>query len=378
MQLSEEHLLIQNTARRFAAHRLTPKAEDWDRKAYFPRDVISEMGDLGLLGILVPEDWGGANADFISYAVSLTEIAGGDGGLSTVMAVQAVAETCILAYGNVEQKNRFLPDLTSGRAIGAFLLSEPQTGSEASAITCKAHLDGNHYVLNGTKQFITSGANGNVAIAFAVTNPEEGSRGISAFIVPTDTPGYKVAKVEHKLGQKSSDTAQIVFDDLRLPTDLLLGEEGQGYKIALSNLEGGRIGIAAQAVGFAAAAYRFSKTYAMERETFGKRIIDHQAIGFKLAEMATQVEAGRHMMLNAANLKALGKSCLKEASMAKLFCSEMAERVCSDAIQVHGGYGYLSDFPVERIYRDARVCQIYEGTSEVQKLLICRAIQEET
>jgi butyryl-CoA dehydrogenase len=377
MQLSEEHQLIQETARRFAADRLAPNAEQWDREAFFPREALAEMGELGLMGILVPEEFGGAEADFISYAVALAEIAGGDGGTSVTMAVQTVTETCILAYGNAEQKQRFLPNLASGETLGAFLLTEPHTGSDAGAITCKARKDGNQYVLNGTKQFITTGKNADVAVVFAITDPGAGSRGISAFIMPTDTPGYKVARIEHKLGQKSSDTAQILLEDVKLTPDLLLGEEGQGYKIALSNLEGGRVGIAAQSVGFAQAAFNAARTYAMDRETFGKPIIDHQAIGFKLAEMATQIEAGRQMMLNAARLRSAGEPCLKEASMAKLFCSEMAERVCSDAIQVHGGYGYLSDFPVERLYRDARVCQIYEGTSEVQKLLISRVIKEE-
>ena len=293
------------------------------------------------------------------------------------MAVQTVTETCILSFGNQAQKERFLPSLASGETLGAFMLPEPQTGSDAGAIRCKAEKDGNQYVLNGTKQFITTGANADVAVTFAVTDPEKGSRGISAFLVPTDTPGYNVARVEHKLGQKTSDTAQIVLEDVKLPPDLLLGEEGEGYKIALSNLEGGRIGIAAQSVGFAEAALRAARAYAMDRETFGKPIIEHQAVAFKLAEMATGVEAGRQLMLNAARLKVAGQPCLKEASMAKLFASEMAERVCSDAIQIHGGYGYLSDFPVERLYRDARVCQIYEGTSEVQKLVISRAIKEE-
>ncbi len=377
MQLNEEHQLIQETARRFAAERLAPNAEEWDRAAHFPRDALAEMGELGLLGILMPDELDGAGGDFTAYAVALAEIAGGDGGVSTTMAVQTLTETCLLAFANDDQKKRFLPDLATGKALGAFMLTEPHTGSDAGAISCRARKDGNQYVLSGTKQFITTGANADVAVVFAVTDADAGSRGISAFIVPTETAGYKVARVEHKLGQKTSDTAQIMFDDLKLPPDLLLGQEGEGYKIALSNLEGGRVGIAAQSLGFAEAAFRAARTYALERTTFGKRIIEHQAISFKLAEMATQVEAGRQIMLNAARLKSGGRPCLKEASMAKLFCSEMAERVCSDAIQIHGGYGYLSDFPVERIYRDARVCQIYEGTSEIQKLVISRAIREE-
>ncbi len=377
MQLREEHFLIQETARRFAADKLAPNAERWDREAHFPRAELAEMGELGLMGILVPEEYGGVDADFISYAVALAEIAGGDGGTSVTMAVQTVTETCILSYGNDEQKKKYLPSLASGEILGAFLLTEPHTGSDAGAISCKATNDGNQYVLNGSKQFISTGSNADVAVVFAVTDPDAGSRGISAFIVPTDMPGYKVARIEHKLGQKTNDTAQIVLEDLKLPSEMLLGEEGEGYKIALSNLEGGRVGIAAQSLGFAQTAFSAARAYAMERETFGKPIIDHQAIGFKLADMATQIEAGRQMMLNSAHLKMAGEPCLKAASMAKLFCSEMAERVCSDAIQIHGGYGYLSDFPVERLYRDARVCQIYEGTSEVQKLLIARTIKED-
>jgi butyryl-CoA dehydrogenase len=377
MQLSEEHVLIQETARRFAADRLAPNAEEWDRNAHFPRDAIAEMGELGLMGILVPEAYGGADADFISYSLAMAEIAGGDGGVSVTMAVQTVVETCILAYGNEEQKQAYLPKLASAEMLGAFLLTEPHTGSDAGAISCRARKEGGEYVLNGAKQFITTGSNADMAVVFAVTDPDVASRGISAFIVPTDAPGYKVTRIEHKLGQKSNDTAQIMLEDLRVPEAMRLGAEGEGYKVALSNLEGGRVGIAAQSVGYAEAAFNAARAYARERKAFGKAIVDHQGIGFKLAEMATQIEAGKQLMLEAARLKVAGEPCLKEASMAKLFCSEMAERVCSDAIQVHGGYGYLSDFPVERLYRDARVCQIYEGTSEVQKLVICRAIQEE-
>lgn len=377
MQMSEEHVLIQETARRFAADRLAPNAEEWDRNAHFPRDAIAEMGELGLMGILVPEAYGGADADFISYSLAMAEIAGGDGGVSVTMAVQTVVETCILAYGNEEQKQAYLPKLASAEMLGAFLLTEPHTGSDAGAISCRARKEGGEYVLNGAKQFITTGSNADMAVVFAVTDPDAGSRGISAFIVPTDAPGYKVTRIEHKLGQKSNDTAQIMLEDLRVPEAMRLGAEGEGYKVALSNLEGGRVGIAAQSVGYAEAAFNAARAYAKERKAFGKAIVDHQGIGFKLAEMATQIEAGKQLMLEAARLKVAGEPCLKEASMAKLFCSEMAERVCSDAIQIHGGYGYLSDFPVERLYRDARVCQIYEGTSEVQKLVICRAIQEE-
>ena len=293
------------------------------------------------------------------------------------MAVQAVAETCIMSFGTEAQKAEYLPKLARAEILGAFMLTEPHTGSDAGSIRCRADKVGNQYVLNGTKQFITTGSNADIAITFAMTDPAEGSRGISAFIVPTDTPGYQVARLEHKLGQKSNDTAQIVLEEVKIGPEKLLGEEGEGYKIALSNLESGRIGIAAQSVGFARAAYIAAKNYARDRLTFGKAIYDHQAVAFKIADMATEIEAASLMTLNAARLKVEGSPCLKEASMAKLFASEMAERVCSAAIQIHGGYGYLSDFPVERLYRDARLCQIYEGTSEIQKLVIARAIREE-
>ena len=282
-----------------------------------------------------------------------------------------------IVYGNEKQKSEYLPKLSNAQFLGAFMLSEPHAGSEAGAILCRAEKKGDDYILNGTKQFITSGSNADIALTFALTDPEKGPRGISAFIVPTKSPGYEIARIESKLGQKSNDTAQIVLKDLRIGPEMLLGQEGEGYKIALSNLESGRIGIAAQSVGFAQAAFKASKSYARDRQTFGKRIIDHQAIAFKLADMATEIEASWLMTLNAARLKVEGRPCLKEASMAKLFASEMAERVCSGAIQIHGGYGYLSDFDVERHYRDARLCQIYEGTSEIQRLLIARTLQDE-
>lgn len=377
MQLKEEHTLIQETARRFAADYLTPNAAIWDRDSHFPLKEIKEMGKLGLMGILVPEAYGGSGADFISYVLALNEISGGDGGTSVTMAVQAVTETCIMSYGNEKQKSEYLPKLSNAQFLGAFMLSEPHAGSEAGAILCRAEKKGDDYILNGTKQFITSGSNADIALTFALTDPEKGPRGISAFIVPTKSPGYEIARIESKLGQKSNDTAQIVLKDLRIGPEMLLGQEGEGYKIALSNLESGRIGIAAQSVGFAQAAFKASKSYARDRQTFGKRIIDHQAIAFKLADMATEIEASWLMTLNAARLKVEGRPCLKEASMAKLFASEMAERVCSGAIQIHGGYGYLSDFDVERHYRDARLCQIYEGTSEIQRLLIARTLQDE-
>ncbi|MGF1632051.1 MAG: acyl-CoA dehydrogenase family protein [Kiloniellaceae bacterium] len=373
MMLTEEQSLIRDTARQFAREQLAPQAATWDREARFPREAVTAMGELGLLGMLVPPQWDGAGADHVSYALALMEVAAGDGSCSTIMSVHnSVGCMPILKFGTPEQQERFLKPMARGEMLGAFCLTEPQAGSDASAIKTRAERDGNHYVLNGVKQFITSGKNGDVAIVFAVTDPDQGKRGISAFIVPTDTPGYRVASVETKLGQKASDTCQIVFDELRLTPDLLLGEEGQGYKIALANLEGGRIGIAAQAVGMARAAYEAALGYAQERQSFGRPIFEHQAIAFRLADMATQIHGAELMVLEAAALRDAGRPCLKEAAMAKLQASEMAERVCSDAIQIHGGYGYLADFPVERIYRDVRVCQIYEGTSDIQRLIIAR------
>jgi len=378
MILSEEQTLIRDMARSFAADKLAPNAAEWDRDAAFPKAAIAEMGELGLLGMLVPEEFDGAGADHVAYALALEEIAAGDGACSTVMSVHnSVGCMPILKFGSSEQKQEFLRPMARGEKLAGFALTEPQAGSDAAALKARARRDGNHYVLNGTKQFITSGANADVLIAFAVTDPDAGKRGISAFIVPTDTPGYIVAGIEKKLGQWASDTAQIVFEDLRLTPDHLLGEEGQGYKIALSNLEGGRIGIASQSVGMAKSAFEAARAYAMERQTFGKPIAEHQAVAFRLADMATRIETARQMILHAASLRDAGLPCLKEASMAKLYASEMAEQVCSDAIQIHGGYGYLEDFPVERIYRDVRVTQIYEGTSDVQRLVISRTVLAE-
>ncbi len=376
--LSEEQAMIRDSARGFARDRLAPNAAAWDRDSQFPGEAVAEMGELGFMGMLVPEEWGGAGTDHVSYALALTEIAAGDGSCSTIMSVHnSVGCMPVLKFGTTDQKERFLKPMAGGDMLAAFCLTEPQAGSDAAAIETRAEKVGNHYVLNGVKQFITSGQNAKVAIVFAVTDPSAGKKGISAFIVPTDTPGYKVAGVERKLGQKASDTCQIVFEDLKLTPDLLLGEEGQGYKIALSNLEGGRIGIAAQSLGMARAAYEAALDYARERETFGTAIIGHQAVGFRLADMATRLHAAELMILHAAALRDAGRPCLKEAAMAKLYASEMAERVCSDAIQIHGGYGYLADFPVERIYRDVRVCQIYEGTSDIQRLVISRQIAGE-
>ncbi len=376
--LTDEQKMIRDMARDFARERLAPKAAERDRSHAFPREELDEMARLGLFGVLIPEAWNGAGADHVSLALALEEIAAGEGAVSTIMSVtNSLVTVPIFKFGTEAQKERFLRPLAEGRMLGTFCLTEPHTGSDAGAIRTRAVRDGDHYALNGTKQFITSGKNADVAIVFAVTDPDQGSRGISAFIVPTDTPGYTVARIEEKLGQNASDTAQILFDGMRLPGELRLGEEGQGYKIALSNLEGGRIGIAAQSVGMARAAFEAAMAYAKERETFGKPIIEHQVIAFKLADMATQIEAAHHLVLNAARLRDAGEPCLKEASMAKLFASEMAERVCSDAIQIHGGYGYTQDFPVERIYRDVRIAQIYEGTSEIQRLVIARQIAKE-
>jgi len=375
MILTEEQILIRDTAAQFARDHLKPHAEQWSREHRFPAEAIRAMGELGFMGMVVPDQWGGAGTDYLSYVLALEEIAAGDGAVSTIMSVHnSVGCAPILKYGNDAQRERFLIPLASGQMLGGFALTEPHVGSDASALKTRARRDGDHWVLNGSKQFITSGQSADVIIAFAVTNPEAGKKGISAFIIPTDTPGYQVVRVEDKLGQHASDTCQIAFEDLRLPAELMLGAEGEGYKIALANLEGGRIGIAAQAVGMARAAYEAALSYARERETFGKPIIQHQAIAFKLADMATQLHAARQMVHYAARLRDAGQPCLTEASMAKLFASEMAEKVCSAAIQIHGGYGYLADFPVERIYRDVRVCQIYEGTSEIQRLVISRAL----
>ncbi len=375
MNYSEEQLMIREMARDFARNELAPNAADWDASGSFPKAAIAQMGELGLLGMLLPEEFDGAGADHLAYSMALEEIAAGDGACSTIMSVHnSVACMPIFKFGSAAQKDQYLRAMARGELLGAFCLSEPQAGSDASNLKCRALRDGDHWVLNGVKQFITSGANAQIAIVFAVTDPSAGAKGISAFIVPTDNPGYQVASIEKKMGQRASDTAQIVFDDCRVPAANLLGEAGQGYRIALSNLEGGRIGIASQCLGMARAALEAALTYAQERTAFGKPLFAQQAIAFKLADMATQLDAARLLVHRAALLRDAGEPCLKEASMAKLFASEMVEKVCSEAIQIHGGYGYLADFPVERIYRDARVCQIYEGSSEVQRIVISRAL----
>jgi len=375
MILSEEHILIRDMVRNFAQDRIVPNAREWETNEAFPKEIFEEMAELGLMGMVAPAELDGSEIGYLGLALVLEEIAAGDGALSTVLSVHnSVGYGPILKFGNDEQKEKFLRPMTSGKALGCFALTEPQTGSDASALKCRAKRDGDHYVLNGTKQFITSGKIGDTLIAFAVTDPEKGGRGISAFIVPTDTPGYIVSSLEHKMGQKASDTAQIVFDNMRIPAENLLGEEGMGYKIALSNLESGRIGIASQSVGMARAALDAAVAYAKEREAFGKPICEHQAIAFKLADMATQIHAARQMVHHAASLRDADMPCLAEASMAKVFASEMAEKVCSEAIQIFGGYGYSTEFPVEKYYRDVRICQIYEGTSEVQKIVISRSV----
>ncbi|BEU20070.1 acyl-CoA dehydrogenase family protein [Paraburkholderia sp. 22B1P] len=375
MLLDQDHLMIRDAVRTFVRDAVTPNAAQWDRERTFPVDVHRQLAELGAYGVLVPEEYGGAGLDALALALILEEIAAGDGGTSTAISVNNCPVCSILlTYGNEQQKRDWLTPLARGEMLGAFCLTEPQAGSDASALRTTATRDGDAYVLNGVKQFITSGKNGNVAIVMAVTDKNAGKRGISAFIVPTDTPGYVVARLEEKLGQHSSDTAQIIFDNCRVPAANLIGAEGEGYRIALSGLEGGRIGIAAQSVGMARAAFEAALAYAKERESFGQPLFAHQAVQFRLADMATQLEAARQLIWHAASLKDAGQPCLTEAAMAKLFASEAAERICSAALQIHGGYGYLSDFPVERIYRDVRVCQIYEGTSDIQKILIARGL----
>src|SRR5947208_3399219 len=369
--------MLREVARVFARTRLAPFAAKRDGEERVPGDAVAELGKLGFMGMLVPETYGGAGADHVGYALVMEEIAAGEGAVSTILSVQnSVGCMPVLQYGSEEQKQRFLQPMAKGEMLACFCLTEPQAGSDAAAIRTRARRHGNRWVLNGTKQFISSGKAAQLAIVFAVTDPERGKKGISAFLVPTASLGFRVAGLEHKLGQRASDTAQLVFEEVELTPDLMLGAEGEGYKIALANLEGGRIGIAAQAIGMARAAYEAALAYAKEREAFGQKIIAHQAVAFRLADMAKQIAAARGLLLDAAAKRDAGEPCLTEAAMAKLFASEMAERVASDAIQIHGGYGYLADFPVERIYCDVRVCQIYEGTSDIQRLIIARQIAQ--
>lgn len=375
MRLTDDQRAVREAVRAYVQAEIAPHAAEWDRTRHFPKAQLRGLADLGCYGIAVPPAWDGAGLDYLTLSVVLEEIAAGDGATSTVVSVNNCPVCSILmAFASDAQKERFLKPLARGDMLGAFCLTEPHVGSEAGGLRTTARRDGDHYVLNGVKQFVTSGRNADVAIVMAVTDPAAGKKGISAFVVPTATPGYVVARIEEKLGQHASDTAQILFEDCRVPLANRLGEEGMGLKIALSGLEGGRIGIASQSIGMARAAFEAALAYAKERVAFGKPIFEHQAVQFRLAEMATKIEAARQLVRHAAALKDAGEPCLKEAAMAKLFASEMAERVCSDAIQIHGGYGYTADFPVERIYRDVRVCQIYEGTSEVQKILIGRAL----
>ncbi|MFN5701519.1 MAG: acyl-CoA dehydrogenase family protein [Betaproteobacteria bacterium] len=375
MMLSQDHRAVQDAVRSYVQDCIAPQAARWDREHHFPAAELRGLAELGCYGVAVPTEYGGAGLDYLALAVILEEIAAGDGGTSTVVSVNNCPVCSILlAWADEAQKEQGLKPLAAGQMLGALCLTEPHVGSQADGLKTTAVREGDHYVLNGVKQFITSGQNADVAIVMAVTDKLAGKKGISAFVVPTDTPGYQVARLEEKMGQHSSDTAQIRFENCRVPLACRLGEEGQGLKIALSGLEGGRIGIAAQSLGMARAAFEAALRYSKDRVAFGKPIFDHQSVQFKLADMATQIEAARQLIHHAAALKDAGQPCLKEAAMAKLFASEMAERVCSDAIQVHGGYGYVSDFPVERIYRDVRVCQIYEGTSDVQKILIGRAL----
>ncbi|KWE58375.1 acyl-CoA dehydrogenase family protein [Burkholderia sp. MSMB2157WGS] len=372
---TEDQRMIRDAARAFATEVLAPSAAQWDRDAHLPDAIVAQLGELGLLGMIVPQELGGSYTDYVAYALAMEEVAAGDAACATMMSVHnSVGCGPILGFGTPAQKDRWLADMAAGRVIGAFCLTEPQAGSEANNLRTRAELRDGKWVLNGAKQFVTNGQRAGVAIVFAMTDPEAGKRGISAFLVPTDTPGFIVGKPEKKMGIRASDTCPITFENCAIPEENLLGNRGEGLKIALSNLEGGRIGIAAQALGIARAAFDKARRYAGERVQFGKPIAEHQAIQQKLADMAVQINAARLLVHHAAKLRTAGLPCLSEASQAKLFASEMAERVCSDAIQIHGGYGYLVDYEVERHYRDARITQIYEGTSEVQRMVIARQL----
>jgi hypothetical protein len=375
MLLTQEQILIQESARALANKVIRPFSNEWADKKTFPHDALKALGHAGFMGMLIPQSYGGAEIDYISYVLVIHEIAKADGALSTIVSVHnSVAMLPILKYGNEEQKKTFLVPMAKGEKLGAFCLSEPQAGSDAANLQTKAVRHDDEFILNGVKQFVTSGKNADIAIVFAVTDSKQKQHGISAFIVPTNTKGYQIAKIEHKMGQHASEIAQIVLDDCHIPASYQLGSLGEGYKIALSNLECGRLGIAAQSIGMASEALDLSLQYAKERKTFGKFLYEHEAISFKLADMATELEAAKQLLFHAALLRDHQKPCLKEASMAKLFASEMAEKVCRQAMQIYGGYGYLSDFPLERIYRDVRVTSIYEGTSDIQRLIIGRAL----
>src|SRR3954470_2691447 len=377
MSVPAEHTEIREAVRRYASEQLAPHAARWDRESEFPREALKGLAAMGLYGIAIPEEWGGAGLDYVAMAIASEEISAGDCATATIVAVNNLVAGILNGYGNTAQKEKYLKPLARGDMLGAFALTEPAVGSDAAAITTRAERNDGHYVLNGVKQFITSGKNADIAVVFAVTDKAGGKKGISAFLVPTKMPGYVVARIEDKLGQRASDTAQIALENCKLPADHLLAQEGVGYRIALANLESGRINVAAQATGVARTALEAATAYAKDRKSMGKPLFEHQAINFRLANMATEVEAARQLYLHAARLRDEGKPCIREASMAKLFASEMAERVCSDAIQIHGGYGYVTDFPVERLWRDVRVTQIYEGANDIQRMVIARALAEE-
>lgn len=379
MLLTEEQEQVRDIAREFAQRSLLPHSAEWDSQAVFPQEALRELGRLGFMGMTVPLEWDGAGSDYIAYALALEEIAAGDGAVSTIMSGHnSVGCMPLVAYGSPAQKEKYLRPMARGELLSAFCLSEPQSGSDAGAIRTRAERRHGSYILNGTKQFITSGKNADVALVFAATDLRLGKRGISCFIVETRQSGYCVGRIESKMGQHASDTCEVRFEDLSVGEENRLGAEGQGYHIALANLEGGRIGIAAQAVGMARAAYEIALGYAQERKAFGKPIIEHQAVAFRLADMATQLEAAHQLVLHAAALRSLGLPCLKQASMAKLFSTEAAERICSDAIQTMGGAGYMTDYGVERIFRAVRGSKIYEGTNDIQRLVIGRAIVADT
>ena len=375
MLLTEQQEQVRDTAREFAQRALMPYSAEWDMKAVFPRAALRELGSLGFMGMTVPLEWDGAGTDYVSYALALEEIAAGDGAVSTIVSGHnSVGCMPLVEYGTPEQKEKYLRPMARGEMLSAFCLTEPQSGSDAGTIRTRAERRNGHYVLNGTKQFITSGKNADLALVIAATDLSLGKQGISCFLVDTKSPGYCVRRIETKMGQQASDTCEVEFDELIVPVENRLGAEGQGYRIALANLEGGRIGIAAQAVGMARAAYEIALAYAQERRSFGKTIIEHQAVAFRLADMATELEAARQLVLHAAALRSQGMPCLKEASMAKLFATEAAEHICSDAIQTMGGAGYMAEAGVERIYRAVRGSKIYEGTNDIQRLVISRAL----
>ena len=376
LELSEDQRLIRDMARQFAQAELAPRAAGWDKSGWIDSSVIQQMGELGLLGMVVPEEWGGSYVDYVAYALAVEEVSAGCGATGALMSVHnSVGCGPVLNYGTDEQKQTWLAKLASGEAIGCFCLTEPQAGSEAHNLRTRAVLENGEWVLNGAKQFVSNGKRASLAVVFAVTDPELGKKGLSAFLVPTDNPGFRVERMEHKLGIRGSDTCAISLDNCRLPESALLGQRGKGLSIALSGLEGGRIGIAAQALGIARAAFEAALVYARDRTQFGQALTEHQSIANMLADMHMQLNASRLLILHAARLRTAGLPCLSEASQAKLFASEMAEAVCSKAVQIHGGYGYLEDYPVERLYRDARITQIYEGTSEIQRLLIARELR---